>query len=66
MNSIGRFFISRLQGKRKEIARVLIFLSYIVVLTLMALAFWPVLKVFLFLAIFFGLLLLIIVVFRFI
>ena len=66
MNSIGRIFISRLQGKRKEIARVLIFLSYIVVLTLMALAFWPVLKVFLFLAIFFGLLLLIIVVFKFI
>ena len=66
MNSIGRIFISRLQGKRKEIARALIFLSYIVVLTLMALAFWPVLKVFLFIAIFFGLLLLIIVVFKFI
>lgn len=66
MNSVGRIFISRLQGKRKEIARVLIFLSYIMVLTLMALAFWPVLKVFLFIAVFFGLLLLIIVVFRFI
>lgn len=64
MHSIVRFFLSPLQSWRKEIIRALILLSYLVVLFLMALAYWPVLKLLLFMGIFFGLLLTIIIVFR--
>ena len=50
----------------KEVARALILLCYIVIIVGIALAYWPVLKVFLFIGIFFGLLFVMIVALKFI
>ena len=61
----GLGFVNWGWGGWKEVVRALILLCYVAIIVEAALAYWPVLKVFLFISIFFGLLFVVLVAFKF-
>ena len=65
MSSIGRWLVSQIQRRRLEVVRAVSLLCYLAVLAGMALAYWPILHLIPFIGVFWGLLLLLIITFRF-
>ena len=65
MSSIGRWVVGQIQRRRLEVLRVVSLLCYLAVLAVMAKAYWPILHLVPFMGVFFGLLLLLLITFRF-